>query len=118
MQQAAVILSQSSSSIEALFADYQSRAATKARAYALVEELERGEVADDTAGRDAEDACDAAYDALEAIADKILAAPVQSYFHSVIKANVLLARGSDPADLFHYRPEDLVRFVQEIRDLR
>jgi hypothetical protein len=34
-----------------------------------------------------------------------------------IKAQLLLARGADRADLFHYRPQDLTRFVQEVRGL-
>lgn len=111
MSQAAVTLSRPTSAIEALFARYQVADAEKRRVYAL---------ADDTADVDldaAEAVCDAAHDAVESVADAILAAAAKSTTDLAIKAQVLLARGADPADLFHYRPQDLTRFVQEVRGL-
>lgn len=96
--------------IELLWKQFQATASEKLRIYAM---------ADQTADTDpdaAEAACDAAHDALEAVADALLATPLASKADVAIKAQVLLARGAAPADLLHYRPQDLSRFVQEIRD--
>jgi hypothetical protein len=103
MQQAALTISQ-------LFTDYQTADAEKRRIYALADQSDDG-------GCDAADACDAAYDAAEAVADAILATPAHSYTHLAIKARVLLARGTDLADLLYYRPNDLSRFIQEVRNI-
>lgn len=104
-------MSQAALTITRLFEDYQTADAEKKRVYALAEE------AADCEGEAAEASCDAAYDAVEAVADVILATPARSYSHLGMKAQVLLARGPDPKDLFHYRPEDLTRFVQEVRNI-
>lgn len=98
-------------SIELLWKQFQATAAEKRRIYALADQAADGDL------EAAEAACDAADDALEAVADAILATPLASKADVAIKAQVLLARGADPADLLHYRPKDLLRFVQEIRDL-
>lgn len=94
---------------ELLWKQFQATASEKRRIYAL---------ADQTAGTDpdaAEAACDAAYEALEAVADTIMAAPIASKVDAAIQAQVLLARGAE--GLLHYRPEDLTRFVQELASL-
>ncbi|WP_439406407.1 hypothetical protein ACNJX9_34035 [Bradyrhizobium sp. DASA03076] len=93
--------------IELLWKQFQTTADAKREIYAL---------ADQTADTDysdaAEAACDAAYDALEAVADAILATPLASKADAAIQAQVLLARGAE--GLLQYRPKDLTRFVQEI----
>lgn len=96
--------------IELLWQQFQATAAEKQRIYALADQAANAEL------DAAEAACDAAHDALEAVADAILTTPLASKTDVAIKAQVLLARGADPADLLHYRPNDLSRFVQEIRD--
>ena len=75
---------------------------------------EGGGVAADAIFAVAQAAYDAAYDAVEAVADMIFANPTRSKADAAIKARVLLARGADPADLFYYRPKDLIGFIQEI----
>lgn len=95
--------------IELLWKQFQATAAEKQRIYAMADRT------DDTDHDAAEAACDAAYDALEAVADAILAAPVASETDVAIQAQVLLARGAE--GLLHYRPEDLMRFVQEVANL-
>ena len=102
MQQAVLSLSR-------LFETYQVADAEKRRAYALAEGV---------AGADLETteaACDAAYEAVEGLADAILAAPAGSPAEVAIQAKVLLARGAQ--DLLHYRPDDLPRFVQNVANL-
>lgn len=89
------------STLPQLFTRYQEADAAKRCVYADADEA----------------ACDAAYDAVEAIADAILATPAGSAADAAMKAAVLLARGDDPSDLFHYRPADLSRFVKEVRAL-
>ncbi|WP_029084344.1 hypothetical protein [Bradyrhizobium sp. th.b2] len=100
MQQAAI-------SIPQLFKGYQTADAEKRRVYTLAEratnDIEAAEVA-----------CDAAYDAAETIADAVFATPFASASDMATKAQLLLARGDDPADLLYYRPKDLVRFLKEI----
>jgi len=108
MSQAATTLSRPTSAIETLFKTYQAAVAEKRRMYAL---------ADDTDDDATEAGCAAAYSAAENIADALLAAPVTSDVDRALKARVLLARGADPADLFYYRPADLIRFIQEISGL-
>jgi len=103
------IMQQAVPSLSRLFDDYQAAATEKRRVYALADE------ADDADLDTAEAACDAAYDAVEGIADMILATPTGSAAEIAIKAQLLLARGAQ--DLLHYRPEDLTRFVQEVRSL-
>ncbi|MCK1758752.1 hypothetical protein IVA78_27170 [Bradyrhizobium sp. 137] len=97
--------------IELLWNEFQSAASEKQRVYALADQAAAGDL------EAAEAACDAAYDAVEAIADAILATPFASKADVAIQAQVLLSRGADPADLLHYRPQDLTRFVQEVRGL-
>ncbi|WP_407114346.1 hypothetical protein [Bradyrhizobium sp. LMG 9283] len=66
--------------IELLWKQFQATAAENRRIYAL---------ADDTAGGDteaAEAACDTAYEALEAVVDAILAAPLASKADAAIQA--------------------------------
>ncbi|WJR74923.1 hypothetical protein [Bradyrhizobium sp. NP1] len=104
-------MKQATVSLPRLFEDYQAVAAEKRRIYGFAAQAADADL------DAAEAACDAAYDALEAIADAILAIPTASIGDLVIKAQVLLARGADPADLFHYRPIDLSRFVQEVQSL-
>jgi hypothetical protein len=111
MQQAAFSLPLPTSTIETLIKNYEAADAEKSRVYALA-----ANAADDDVDA-AEAACGAAYDAVEGIADVILATPIGSATDVAIKARVLLARGADAADLFHYRPEDLTQFVQELRGL-
>ncbi|MDA9510928.1 hypothetical protein XI09_40995 [Bradyrhizobium sp. CCBAU 11386] len=94
--------------IEQLWKQYQVTASEKRRIYALADQPVDGDL------EAAEAACDAAYEALEAIADAILTAPLASEADATIQAQVLLARGADPADLLHYRPQDLTRFVREV----
>ena len=108
MPKAAVTLALPCSTIETLFKTYQAAVAEKRHIYAL---------ADDTDDNATEAACNAAFDAAEDIADALLAAPITSDVDRAIKARVLLARGADPADLFYYRPADLIRFIQEISSL-
>lgn len=119
MSQAAFSLPQFSP-FELLLADYEVATAEKDYAY----ELWHGAWAATGGGGAAVDAvdaaeaaCDAAYDAVEAVTDMILALPARSSSEVAIKARVLSARGADPADLFYYRPQDLTRFVQEVRGL-
>lgn len=102
-------MQQAATTITRLIEDYQTADAEKKRVYALAEQ------AADCEGDATEASCDAAYDAVEAVADVILATPARSSSHLAMKAQVLLARGTDPKDLFHYRPEDLTRFIQEVR---
>ncbi|MCK1618055.1 hypothetical protein IVA96_15660 [Bradyrhizobium sp. 159] len=111
MPQATNTLTRLTSTIDTLFADHQVALAEKRRVYALAER------ATDDKVDAAEAACDVAHGAVENIADAILMAPAMSVADLAIKAQLLLARGADPADLFHYRPEDLTRFVQEVRGL-
>ena len=63
---------------------------------------------------EAEVACDTAHDAVEMVADAILATPIASVADIATKAGLLLARGDAPADLSHYGPDDLVRFLREV----
>ena len=109
MQQADISLPRPTYAIEALFSKHQTADAEKRRVYALADE------ADDADLHTAEAACDAAYDVVEGIADAILASPAGSAAEIAIKAQLLLARGAQ--DLLHYRPDDLTRFVQEVRSL-
>lgn len=97
--------------IEQLWKQYQVTASEKRRIYALADQNA------DTDPNAADAACDAADDALEAVADAILATPLASKVDVAIKAQVLLSRGVDPADLLHYRPQDLTRFVREVGSL-
>ncbi|WP_128940522.1 hypothetical protein [Bradyrhizobium zhanjiangense] len=101
-------MQQAELSLPRLFENYQAADAEKRRVYAMAEQA-----ADDDIGA-AEVACYAAHDTAEAVADAILAWPARSPIEFAIKARVLLARGSDPVDLFHYRPEDLARFLREV----
>ncbi|MGY3584439.1 hypothetical protein ACVIGB_006502 [Bradyrhizobium sp. USDA 4341] len=101
MQQAAITIPQ-------LFKGYQTADAEKRRVYALAERATNNDI------KAAEVACDAAYDAAETIADAVFATPFASASDIATKAQLLLARGDDPADLFYYRPRDLVRFLKEI----
>ncbi|MET4233371.1 hypothetical protein QA633_43655 [Bradyrhizobium barranii] len=96
--------------IEQLWKQFQVTANEKRRIYALADQA-----AADAELNAAEAACDAAYEALEAVADAILAAPQASKADAAIQAQVLLARGAE--GLLYYRPEDLMRFVQEVANL-
>lgn len=93
--------------IELLWKQFQTTVAEKRCIYALAEQAADGDAT--------EAACDAAYEALEAVADAILAAPLASKADAAIQAQVLLARGVE--DLLYYRPQDLTRFVQELASL-
>ena len=64
----------------------------------------------------AEVACDTVYDAVETLADAIFGMPARSVADLAIKAHLPLARGA-VHDLLHYRPDDLSRFVQEVREI-
>ena len=99
------------SPIELLSADYEVAITEKTTAYAIADK------AAPAAYDVAEAGCSAAYDAAESVADMILAIPAGSLKDLAIKARVLLTHGADPADLLHYRPDDLSRFVEEVRSL-
>lgn len=111
MQQATIILPRLTSTIDMLFADHQVALAEKQRVYALAEQ------AGDADLDEAEAACDVAHRAVEDIADAVLTEPSRSLADLAIKAQLLQARAANPAALFHYRPQDLTRLVQEVRSL-
>ncbi|MCA6099183.1 hypothetical protein [Bradyrhizobium australafricanum] len=102
-------MQQAASTIPQLFRGYQTANAEKRRVYALAEQAADNDEAADVA-------CDAAHAAAETVADAIFATPFASPSDIATKAQLLLARGDDPADLFHYRPDDLVRFLKEVID--
>jgi len=109
MQQAVLSLSRPASTIEALFAKYLTAEAEKRRVYAVYNEIEAAGDEDEVDRAHA--ACDAAFEALEDIAGKILRArPKVPAVDLPIKAKVLIGRDHGNG----YWADDVQRFCRQI----
>ncbi|RZM99945.1 hypothetical protein CWO91_34810 [Bradyrhizobium genosp. SA-3] len=109
MQQAVLSLTRPTSAIEALFAKYLTAEAEKRRVYALYNEAEAAGGDDEI--EQAHAACDAAFDALEDIADKILRARLKIPADLPIKAQVLVGRDHGNG----YWARDVQRFCRDVQ---